>query len=365
MSLRTLIIIVLPYWAYVTASNILYAHGMGSGIATLTSAHLFAPPVERVLQHLMLLPALIACYYGSLRLGWSPWWRTWVPQLLLAVVFAALAQPLLGVAEHLLEPARMMEPAGDQPTVGDRLGTGGLLIWLASATSFVVTYGFGLALLTGFSFYRRSRDSELQVAELEHTVSATRLAALRMQLSPHTLFNLLHTIRGQISFDPRAAQAMVVQLADLLRRLLVAGERDLTLLADELQLVRGYLELQQRRFADRLRVSLPDPATVPDVWVPSLILYPVAENAIVHGLAGHDGEVQVHIDVLAGADTLTLRVRNTRPRDRDSGPEGIGLRNLRERLAVQFGGRASLSAGPEDGDGWLAEIRIPSLPHRS
>ena len=105
------------------------------------------------------------------------------------------------------------------------------------------------------ALYTRFRNSELQRAALEREWSAARLAALRMQLSPHTLFNLLHTIRGHIEWDPKGAQSMVVQLADLLRRLLNAGERDFSRLADELQFVRLYLELQQKRFADRLTVS--------------------------------------------------------------------------------------------------------------
>jgi two-component system LytT family sensor kinase len=79
---------------------------------------------------------------------------------------------------------------------------------------------------------------------------------------------------------------MVVQLADLLRRLLNAGERDFARLTDELQFVRSYLELQQRRFADRLSIVLPRPEEIPAVWVPSLILQPLVENAVVHGLAG-------------------------------------------------------------------------------
>ena len=78
-----------------------------------------------------------------------------------------------------------------------------------------------------------------------------------MQLSPHTLFNLLHTIRGQITWDPPAAQTMVVQLGDLLRRLLTAGEREFSRLTDELQFVTLYLELQQKRFADRLTIAVP------------------------------------------------------------------------------------------------------------
>ena len=87
-----------------------------------------------------------------------------------------------------------------------------------------------------------------------------------MQLSPHTLFNLLHTIRGQISWDPAAAQSMVVQLGDLLRRLLTAGEHDFSRLADELQFVRLYLGLQQQRFADRLTVIVPEPDSLPVAW---------------------------------------------------------------------------------------------------
>jgi len=90
---------------------------------------------------------------------------------------------------------------------------------------------------------------------------------------------------------------MVVQLADLLRRLLSAGERDFSRLTDELQFVRLYLELQQRRFSDRLTVILPEPHEIFAVWVPSLILQPLVENAVVHGLAGHQGSVVVRVTV--------------------------------------------------------------------
>jgi hypothetical protein len=363
MRLRTFLAIVLPFWAFVAASNILHAHSFGGGLAAMTNAQVFAAPGPRVLQHVLLLPALIACYWASLRLGWAPWWRAGALQTLLGVVFAALATPMLLLAERLLTPDAWQYRAG---TSGSHLiDAAEYGSWLSSATNFLLTYGSGLALVTGFALYRRSRDSELQIAALERAVSATRLAALRMQLSPHTLFNLLHTIRGQIGFDSRAAQTMIVQLADLLRRLLVAGERDLSSLADELQLVRVHLELQQQRFADRLRVSLPESTAVPDVWVPTLILYPLAENAIVHGLGGHEGEVQVHVEVASDGDTLTLRVRNTLPRGREGNAEGIGLSNLRERLALQFGGRVTCTVGPTGAGEWLAEIRMPHLPLRS
>jgi LytS/YehU family sensor histidine kinase len=233
--------------------------------------------------------------------------------------------------------------------------------WIASATNFLVTYGFGLALITGSAFYQRLRDSQLRSAALERALTQAHLAALRMQLSPHTLFNLLHTIRGQITWDPPAAQAMVVQLSDLLRRLLSAGEREFSRLADELQFVALYLELQQKRFADRLTIAMPAREELPLTWVPSLILQPLVENAVVHGLAGHEGAVTIRVTAEVSGEVLTLRVLNSIAPGRGSGLAGIGLANVRERLAVQFGERASFEAGPADGDVWLAQIRMPLL----
>jgi two-component system LytT family sensor kinase len=233
--------------------------------------------------------------------------------------------------------------------------------WIASITSFLVTYGFGVALITGFAFYQRLRDSQLRSAALERALTQAHLAALRMQLSPHTLFNLLHTIRGQITWDPPAAQAMVVQLGDLLRRLLSAGEREFSRLSDELQFVALYLELQQKRFADRLTISAPRREEIPRAWVPSLILQPLVENAVVHGLAGHEGAVTIRVEVTVSGETLTLRVLNGIAPSRAVGHAGIGLGNVRERLAVQFGERAVFAAGPADENTWLAEIRMPLL----
>jgi LytS/YehU family sensor histidine kinase len=233
---------------------------------------------------------------------------------------------------------------------------------MASFVSFLPTYGFGLGLITGLALYTRFRNSELRLAALEREWSTARLAALRMQLSPHTLFNLLHTIRSHIEWDPKGAQSMVVQLADLLRRLLNAGERDFSKLNDELQFVRLYLELQQRRFADRLTVVLPLGQEIPAVWVPSLILQPLVENAVVHGLAGHRGPVTVRITVCMTQDVLTLSVINTIAPDKLAGEEGIGLNNVRERLAVQFEGRAGLAAGGAGGE-WRSEITMPAIHH--
>jgi len=359
LSRRQFLTIVGLFWAYVTLSNVLYAYGMRTGIAKVTNLPLFSPWDARVLQHVYLLPLILVSYWASMRIQWRPLLVALPLQIILALAFAALAYPalLLGeysVADHVWQAqvaAHKHNPFAD-PMV--------LSLWLASFVSFLPTYGFGLALITGLALYTKFRKSELSRAALEREWSAARLAALRMQLSPHTLFNLLHTIRGLIEWDPKGAQSMVVQLADLLRRLLNAGERDFSRLGAELQFVRLYLELQQKRFSDRLTVRLPPPQDIVDAWVPSLILQPLVENAVVHGLAGHQGPVTVRLDVARVGDSLMLRVTNTIAAGKLAGPPGIGISNVRERLAVQFEGRASLVAEARGGE-WVSEITLPQI----
>jgi signal transduction histidine kinase len=359
LSLRQFLAITGLFWVYVAVSNILYAYSMRTGMAHMTNFPLFAPWNARLLQHLLLLPVLLVSFWASLRIEWRPLLIALPLQLILGMVFAALAYPAMIVAEMTVSGEEWhKDVVAHTPTWNDPE----FPLWVASFVSFLPAYGFGLALITGLALYTRFRNSQLRLAAFEREWSAARLAALRMQLSPHTLFNLLHTIRGHIEWDPKGAQSMVVQLADLLRRVLNAGERDFSKLNDELQFVRLYLELQQRRFADRLTVVLPVGPEIPAVWVPSLILQPLVENAVNHGLAGHQGRVTVRITVVMADDVLTLSVLNTIAPQKVAGEEGIGLNNVRERLAVQFEGRAGLAAGGAGGE-WRSEITMPAIHH--
>jgi hypothetical protein len=360
MHVRQFIGIVCGFWLYVTVSDVVYAHSMRTGISHLAGVALFVGWDVRVLQHVFLLPVLMVSFWAALVIEWRPLWLALPLQLVLAAAFAAIGYPAMFLAQlvfnggHLPdhEIAARLSDAWREPAL--------LSLWLASFVTFLPAYGFGLALIRGAVLYTRYRDTQLRIADLERKWSLARLAALRMQLSPHTLFNLLHTIRGNIEWEPRVAQSMVVQLADLLRRLLSAGERDLTRVADELQFCGMYLELQQRRFPDRMSFTLPEPGQVPPAWVPSLILQPLIENAVVHGLAGHQGAVAIRVDARLAAETLHLRVVNTIvPGSRAAG-EGIGLRNVRERLAVQFGARGTLRTACANGE-WTVEIAMPAI----
>ena len=364
-SFRPLFGVLTAFWIYVTLSNIMYAISMQASLTVQNIHNVFAAWDARVIQHVLLYPLFILSMRGALRTGWQPLLRALPLQLLCALGFAVLAAPFLlfgeyvtGIAHgtHMMHDAMEKEWGSWNGFINHEVP-----IWLASITSFLVTYGFGLALVTGFAFYQRLRDSQLRSAALERALTQAHLAALRMQLSPHTLFNLLHTIRGQISWDPAAAQAMVVQLGDLLRRLLSAGEREFSRLADELQFVTSYLELQQKRFADRLTIRVPLREDVARAWVPSLILQPLVENAVVHGLAGHEGPVTIRVEAYASGERLVLRVLNTIAHGKPAGLIGIGLANVRERLEIQFGAAATFSAGPADENLWLAEIHMPLL----
>ena len=348
------------FWIYVTVSNVLYAHNMSLSLDPSGSRHLFATWPARSLQHLLLYPVLLLCVQLAMRIGWRPLPQRAPLQAVLALVFALLASPLLGLSEHMLGDSVELSQPEDRMNMPWQGPQSELAMRIASATSFLLTYGFALALVSGFSLYQKFRDSELQRAALERAWNAARVAALRTQLSPHTLFNLLHTIRGQIQWDPLAAQKMIVQLSDLLRRLLAAGESEFTPLAAEIEFARLYLDLQQQRFADRLTLDLPRPADVPQAWVPSLILQPLIENAVVHGLAGHSGAVNVSIEVQCDAQQLRLIVRNTTGAA-TPGRDGIGLRNVRERLAVHFADRGSLIVRSEEPATWTSMVQMPVL----
>jgi hypothetical protein len=348
------------FWIYVTASNVLYSHNMSVSLDPGGRQNMFAAWPARSLQHLFLYPLLLLCIHLSTRIGWRPLPRRIPLQGVLALVFALLASPLLGFSEQLVGAATELNHTEDRMNLPWQGPHAELPLRIASATSFLLTYGFALALVSGLSLYQRFNDSELRREALERAWNEARLAALRMQLSPHTLFNLLHTIRGQIEWNPESAQTMIVQLGDLLRRLLAAGETEFTPLAAEIEFASLYLGLQQQRFADRLTLALPDRLSLPQAWVPSLILQPLIENAVVHGLAGHDGPVTIAIEADIVGTQLRLLVRNTMagaPR----GEGGIGVRNVRERLAVHFGDRGTLVIHTDRPDQWTASVQLPLL----
>ena len=177
-----------------------------------------------------------------------------------------------------------------------------------------------------------------------------------MQLHPHFLFNTLNSILPLVFRDRDAASRTVVRLSDLLRLSLQNEGSDLIPLRKELELLKVYLEIQQTRFQDRLTVRLDVEPGIGDALVPNLILQPLVENAIKHGIAARPGSGRVEVHARRDADTLHLLVRDDGPGPDASAPPrpgegGVGLRNTRDRLELLYPGRHAFEfrGGPRSG----------------
>ena len=356
LSRRGVLLLASLFWAYVTLTNIVYHEAMRIELREMTNIMVYFPWQLRLMQHVLMLPVLLACYSTASRIGWSPARRRVPQQIALALTFSLLMYWMMLIGGHVMHlvlgwPA----PPFGVFTPGD------WAVWLSSTVTALLSYGFGLALITVVATYRRNHRLRLRNSELQRDWAGARLAALRAQLSPHTLFNVLNTIQARISGEPEVAESLIASLGDLLRGLLQAGERDYAQLRDELRFVELYLGLQAGRFADRLKVHVQNGADVPAVWMPSLILQPLVENAVVHGLADHSGPVRIDVTWDLSPYRLQLKVVNSIGTGNAPGAGGFGLRNVRERLAVQFGGRAVLASGPGEASTWVATLHLPVL----
>lgn len=204
------------------------------------------------------------------------------------------------------------------------------------------------------------RARERDLAESEKTVQEARLRALRYQVHPHLVFNSLNTIASLLDArDYEGAQHTLGLLSGFLRNTLTAASENMVTLHSELECQSAYLGIEAVRFADRLKVRITAAPEARQALVPTLILQPLVENAVTHGLARSLKGAEIEIGARRAGDRLQLWVQDDATPD---GPgrrgTGIGLENIRSRLATQYGDNATLFAGPT-GPGWRAEISMP------
>jgi two-component system LytT family sensor kinase len=243
-------------------------------------------------------------------------------------------------------------------TAADRaifaLITGFWMYLLASTLALqLVVYTGIVAAAHGLEYYRRSREREL----LERRLADARLQLLTMQLQPHFLFNTLNTIAELVHEDADAADQMITALGDLLRQSLDLGGTQEIPLARELDLLRTYLDIQKARFGDRLDVHLSIPPDTEHTRVPMMLLQPIVENAIRHGLA-----VRLTVQARQEGGHLVIDVTDEGTGVADDalrGRAGIGLGNTRERLAALYGAGASLELTNVPGGGARVSVRLP------
>jgi signal transduction histidine kinase len=200
-------------------------------------------------------------------------------------------------------------------------------------------------------------------ARLEADLSDATLRALKAQLNPHFLFNALNSVMTLIASDPPAAQRMLVRVSELLRITLAANDEQEVTVAQELELVTRYLEIERIRFGDRLTVEIEAAAPVEEARVPALVLQPLVENAIVHGLSQRPGPGRVEVRARINDGRVVLAVRDDGPglaRPSAHRGKGIGLGNLRARLERLYGDRFELSLVDDPRGGACVTLVIPA-----
>jgi two-component system LytT family sensor kinase len=234
---------------------------------------------------------------------------------------------------------------------------------LANAVEYGALYLSCVAAAAGFLSYRTLMSERVQRSRVEASAAQERLRALRSQLNPHFLFNVLNSIASLCVAQPHCARRLITLLSELLQRTLRASEEDAHALSQELAYVDAYFRIQEVRRPTRIRWRMSVDETCETALTPSLLLLPLAENAVTHGLRGGAPSVDIELDAACRGDVLVIALRNTCRPSMRSGRRGLGLRNVRERLDVMFGSQATLSARRTAPDRFEAVIRLPLTRH--
>jgi two-component system, LytTR family, sensor kinase len=226
-----------------------------------------------------------------------------------------------------------------------------------------ITYCAAVGALQALKYYRHFVNSRLELEKVEKRLLESRLNALRLQLEPHFLFNVLNTISSEMSENQQVARKMIESLAELLRRTLDNIEATEIPLAQEMALLEHYLGIQRVRFGDRIRLDIDiEPATL-SAMVPSMLLQPLVENAIMHGIGGRLSGGGVVISARRTGDRIVIRVQDDgvglSPGWQMDGASGLGLKVTRERLVGLYGDEHEFIVRPRQAGGTEAIVSVP------
>ena len=287
------------------------------------------------------------------RLARSAWTHLGIA-LLIALVIEVLWLQISFVIQGYLEPAALARMQSNRAEVYSVAVLSRLL-----GDAFIYAAVLGVA--TTLGYHRRLRERELRAAQLEAQLALAQVQALKMQVHPHFLFNTLHAVTVLIREDPAAATRVVTRLGDLLRLTLSRATTAQVSFRRELEILTLYLEIERTRFHDRLEITYDvQPATL-GALVPDLILQPLVENAIRHGVSPNAGTGRLEVRSRHDGDWLCVEIR-----DNGAGlagehvrPDGIGLTTTRARLERLYGDRQELTLANLPEGGCVARIRIP------
>lgn len=223
----------------------------------------------------------------------------------------------------------------------------------------LLTYWLVLGAAQVAAFYREQTDRDLRSARLATGLAEARLELLRMELNPHFLFNTLNAISGLVYTNPRAADRMLARLGELLRHSLALRNQHRVPLEQELKLLQCYMDIEHIRFGDQLRFDVSVPQEARNELVPSLVLQPLVENAVKHGLQAAMPDGLVRIEAAIGESVLQIMVVDNGSGWNGEAANGVGLANTRARLAELYGDSAHLEILRAEPTGTMIRLTIP------
>jgi LytS/YehU family sensor histidine kinase len=297
-------------------------------------------------------------------------WQTAVQGLApacLLFAFICLTPWYLCRVRPLRQPDRAVAPSLGAAATGSAIFAGAA--WLASpllAPHLPLLFALGVLLYllsTGLHYAAiaqvEQREAEGRAVEARALARDSQLQALKFQLNPHFLFNSLHSIAALATLDGIRAREMCVRLSDFLRSSLGLGNRESIPLREELALARSYLEVERVRFGARLQVEESVDADCESCLVPALLLQPLVENAVKHGVAGLLEGGAIRLAVRRAGTGVSIEIENAFDPESAAAPrDGMGLAHVRRRLAMRYGDEAVFSAGA-DGAVYRVWLRLP------
>ena len=330
--------------------------------ASLPAWRIYGPSVLRAAAWALLTPAFLLAG-RAFPFGPGPRLRPIAVHVVLAALFGTAVVGVVAWASPWFPPAFYCPTA--PPDLLARAG-GSQAYWAtAVALGFLTEFLTGLilsALVWGQAAWRRSREDGVRASQLAAALSSARIGALESQLRPHFLFNTLNAVLSLIATDPKLAVATLARLGDILRVALDSDAPPLVSVSEEVDFCRRYLEIEQTRFQDRLAVSFEVDDEIRPALVPTLLLQPVVENAVKHGISRQPGSGTIRVTARRRGGRLELRVSNSAPPGEGNSPapgSGVGLENVRQRLQHLFGADHSFSCCVPATGGWEVSIGIP------
>ncbi len=355
-------LLIIAFWAFIaalSAANALLDPRAPGLIALNTGVPILIAVLQSAIWAALTVPIFRLAQHVGVERG------NWLPRLLVVLAIGIVIAIAVDATNAWLRfgvfpasPRLASIPYGPRMTITH-------FFFIDDFIVFLVVLSGGLA--RSYSTRLRVRQDEAarfeaEAARLGAQLAEARLTALRSQIDPHFLFNTLHAISSLVERDPRGVRRMIARLSELLRERLAVGEAQETPLDRELDSLERYLDIMRIRFQGNLDVQMEiDPATH-SALVPTLILQPVVENAIKHGVAQRSEGGMVTVRTRIDDDALVITVRDNGP-----GPdgaaiaqgEGLGVRNTRARLEALYGADQHFVLRAVEGGGAEAEIAIP------